>query len=138
MLRELILNLLRLRIFPRILIHLKWGSDFTFYTSFQLMSMILFYRPHFKLQGSRGAIINCSQTGESKGASGKTSTSASPFDCVDHNKLWKILQEMEVLDHLTCHLTTLYAGQEAIVRTRHGTTDSKLGKRRLYIVTLFI
>ena len=45
------------------------------------------------------------------------------FDCVDHNKLWKILQEMEIPDHLTCLLTNLYAGQEATVRTRHGTTD---------------
>ena len=45
------------------------------------------------------------------------------FDCVDHNKLWKILQEMGVPDHLTCLLRNLYAGQEAIVRTGHGTTD---------------
>ena len=45
------------------------------------------------------------------------------FDCVDHNKLWKILQEMGILDHLTCLLRNLYAGQEAIVRTGHGTTD---------------
>ena len=46
-----------------------------------------------------------------------------PFDCVDHNKLWKILKEMGILDHLTCLLRNLYAGQEATVRTRHGTTD---------------
>ena len=45
------------------------------------------------------------------------------FDCVDHNKLWKILQEMEIPDHLTCLLRNLYAGQEATVRTWHGTTD---------------
>ena len=45
------------------------------------------------------------------------------FDCVDHNKLWKILQEMGIPDHLTCLLRNLYAGQEATVRTRHGTTD---------------
>ena len=45
------------------------------------------------------------------------------FDCVDHNKLWKILQEMGIPDHLTCLLRNLYAGQEAIVRTVHGTTD---------------
>ena len=44
-------------------------------------------------------------------------------DCVDHNKLWKILQEMGIPDHLTCLLRSLYAGQEATVRTRHGTTD---------------
>ena len=45
------------------------------------------------------------------------------FDCVDHNKLWKILQEMGIPDHLTCLLRNLYAGQEATVRTGHGTTD---------------
>ena len=45
------------------------------------------------------------------------------FDCVDHNKLRKILQEMGIPNHLTCLLRNLYAGQEATVRTRHGTTD---------------
>ena len=44
-------------------------------------------------------------------------------DYADHNKLWKILQEMRIPDHLTCLLKNLYAGQEATVRTRHGTTD---------------
>ena len=48
---------------------------------------------------------------------------AKAFDCVDHNKLWKILQQMGVPDHLTCLLRNLYAGQEATVRTGHGTTD---------------
>ena len=48
---------------------------------------------------------------------------AKAFDCVDHNKLWKILTEMRIPDHLTCLLRNLYAGQEATVRTRHGTTD---------------
>ena len=45
------------------------------------------------------------------------------FDSVDHNKLWKILKEMGIPDHLTFLLRNLYAGQEATVRTRHGTTD---------------
>ena len=45
------------------------------------------------------------------------------FDCVDHNKLWKILQEMGIPDHLTCLLRNLYAGQEATVRTGYGITD---------------
>jgi len=45
------------------------------------------------------------------------------FNCVDHNKLWKILQEMGIPKHLTCLLRNLYAGQEGIVETRHGTTD---------------
>ena len=44
------------------------------------------------------------------------------FDCVDHNKLWKILREMGITDHLTCLLRSLYAGQEKTVRTEHGTT----------------
>ena len=48
---------------------------------------------------------------------------AKAFDCVDHNKLWKILQEMGIPDHLTCLLRNLYAGQEATVRTGHGTRD---------------
>ena len=48
---------------------------------------------------------------------------AKAFDCVDHHKLWKIFKEMGMLDHLTCLLRNLYAGQEATVRTGHGTTD---------------
>ena len=61
-------------------------------------------------------------------SSRKTSISAlydyaKAFDCVDHNKLWKILKEMGIPDHLTCHLRNVYAGQEATVRTGHGTTD---------------
>ena len=48
---------------------------------------------------------------------------AKTFDCVDHNKPWKILKEMGIPDHLTCLLRNLYAGQEATVRTGHGTTD---------------
>ena len=48
---------------------------------------------------------------------------AKAFDCVDRNKLWKILREMGIPDHLTCLLRNLYAGQEATVRTRHGTID---------------
>ena len=57
---------------------------------------------------------------------------AKAFDCVDHNKLWKILREMGIPDHLTCLLRNLYAGQEAAVRTGHGTTDwFQIGKRVL-------
>ena len=48
---------------------------------------------------------------------------AKAFDCVDHNKLWKILKEIRIPDHLTCLLSNPYAGQEATVRTGHGTTD---------------
>ena len=48
---------------------------------------------------------------------------AKAFGCVDHNKLWKILKEMEIPDSLTCLLSNLYAGQETTIRTGHGTTD---------------
>ena len=64
------------------------------------------------------------------------------FDCVDHNKLWKILQETGIPDHLTCLLRNLYAGQEAMVRTGHRTTELvpnwERSMSRLYIVTLLI
>ena len=64
------------------------------------------------------------------------------FDCVHHNKLWKILKEMGIPDHLTCLLRSLHAGHEATVRTGHGTTDwvpnRKRSTSRLYIVTLLI
>ena len=54
---------------------------------------------------------------------------AKAFDCADHNKLWKILKEMGTPEHLTCLLRTLYAGQEATVKTGHGTTDRfQIGK----------
>ena len=67
---------------------------------------------------------------------------AKAFDCVDHNKLWRILKEKGIPDHLTCLLRNLYAGQEATVRTGHGTIDwFQIGKRSTsspYIVTLLI
>ena len=56
---------------------------------------------------------------------------AKAFDCVDHNKLWKI-QEMEILDHLTCLLRNLYSDQEATVRTGQGTTDWRQIRKRVY------
>ena len=69
---------------------------------------------------------------------------AKPIDCVDHNKLWKILQEMGIPDHLTCFLRNLYADQEAIVRIRLVQLWNRLvphwerSTLRLYIVTLLI
>ena len=61
------------------------------------------------------------------------------FDCVDYNKLWKILQEMGIPDHLTCRLRNLYAGQEATARTRHRLVpNGERSTSRLYIVTLLI
>ena len=77
--------------------------------------------PEIKLPTSAGSSKN-------KESSRKTSTSAllttpKTFDCVDHNKLWKILKELGISDHLTCLLRNLYTGQEATVRTGHATTD---------------
>ena len=69
----------------------------------QFQKNIYFYKGHFYLKG----FIDY----------------AKAFDCVDHNTLWKILKEMGIPDHLTCLLRNLYAGQEATVRTGHGTTD---------------
>ena len=85
--------------------------------------------PEIKLPTSTGSQ-------EKQGNSRKISASASltdyakALDYVDHNKLWKILKEMGILDDLTCLLSNLYAGQEAIVRTGHGTADwFQIGKR---------
>ena len=67
---------------------------------------------------------------------------AKAFECVDYNKLWKVLKEMGIPDHLTCLLRNLYAGQDTTFRTGHGTTNcfqiGKGGCPRLYIVTLLI
>ena len=66
---------------------------------------------------------------------------AKTFDHVDHSKLWKVLQEMEILDHLICLLRNLCAAQEATVRIRHGTMDLFQIRKGVYqdcIVTLFI
>ena len=87
--------------------------------NFQMFKLDL-EEPEIKLPTSDGS-------SKKQENSRKTSTSAidyaKAFDCVDHNKLWKILKEMEIPDHLTCLLRNLYGGQEAIVRTGHGTTD---------------
>ena len=76
--------------------------------------------PEIKLPTSVGLL-------KKQESSRKTSISAlvtaKAFDCMDHHKLWKTLKEMVIPDHLTCLLRNLYAGQEATVRTGHGTTD---------------
>ena len=64
---------------------------------------------------------------------------AKAFDCGDHKTLWKILKDMGILDHLTCLLKNLYAGEEATVTTRHGTWETcEKSTSRLYIVSLLI
>ena len=59
------------------------------------------------------------------------------FDCVDYNKLWKILQEMGLPDHLTCLLRNLFAGQEATVRTGHGTTQIDYREGKEYVKAVY-
>ena len=62
---------------------------------------------------------------------------AKALDSVDHNKLWKILKEMEIPDHLICLLRNLYAGQEATVRTGHGTMDGSKWERSKYVKAVY-
>ena len=96
--------------------------------NFQVFKLVLekAEEPEIKLPTSIGS-------SKKQGSSRKTSTSAfdyaKGFDCVDHHKLWKIVQEMGVPDHLTCLLRNLYAGEEATIRTGHVTTDwFRIGK----------
>ena len=78
-----------------------------------------------KGRGTRDQIVNICWIRKSKRI-----TEKQPVDCVDHNKLWKILKEMGIPDHLTCLLQNLYAHPEATVRMGHGTMDwLKIGKR---------
>ena len=89
--------------------------------NFQMFKLVLenIEEPEIKLPTSAGSW-------EKQESSKKTSIFAlyaKAFDCVDHNKLVKILKEMGIPDHLTCLLRNLYEGQEATVRTGHGTTD---------------
>uniref|UniRef100_A0AC11DA89 Uncharacterized protein n=8 Tax=Ovis aries TaxID=9940 RepID=A0AC11DA89_SHEEP len=77
--------------------------------------------PEIKLPASAGSWKK--QESSRKTSISALYDSAKAFDCVDHNKLWKILKEMGIPDHLSCLLRNLYAGQEATVRTGHGTTD---------------
>ena len=100
----------------------KPGFNNMWTVNFQMSKLVLekAEEPEINLPTSSGSL-------KKQGSSRKLSTSAlltdKAFDCVDHNKLWKILQEMGIPDHLTCLLRNLYAGQEATVRTGHGTTD---------------
>ena len=91
--------------------------------NFQMFKLVLekAEEPEIKLPTSLGSL-------KKQESFRKTSTSAlltmpKPFDCVDHNKLWTILKEMGIPDHLTCLLRNLYTGQEATVRTEHVTAD---------------
>ena len=89
--------------------------------NFQMFKMVLekAEEPEIKLPTSAGS----SKKRVPKNISFCFIDYAKAFDCVDHNKLWKILKEMGIPDHLTCLLRNLYTGHEATVRTGHGTTD---------------
>ena len=90
--------------------------------NFQMFKLVLekAEEPEIKLPTSAGSL-------KKQESSRKTSICfidyAKAFDCVDHTKLWKILKEMGIPDHLSCPLRNLYAGKKATVRTGHGTTD---------------
>ena len=91
-----------------------------------------------KGRGTRDQIVYQRSTsgGSSKKQESSRKISTKAFDCVNHNKLWKILQEMGIPEHLTCLLKNLYASQEAIVRTGHGKQiASKSGK--VYIKAIY-
>ena len=98
----------------------KWGFNSTWTKNFQTFKLDLekAEKPEIKLPASTGS-------SKKQESSRKTSTSAllTINSLLDHNKLWKILKDMVILGHLTCLLRNLYAGQEATVRTRHGTAD---------------
>ena len=89
---------------------------------FQMFKLVLekAEEPEIKLPTSAGSLKK--QESSRKTSISALSTMPKPLT-MDHNKLWKILKEMGILDHLTCLLRNLYAGQEAPVRTGHGTTD---------------
>ena len=106
----------------------KLGFNRMWTKNFQMYKLDLgkVEEPEIKLPTSAGSW-------KKQESSRKTSISAlltaKAFDCVDHNKLWKILKEIGIPDHLTCLLRNLYSGQNATVRTRHGTMDwIKIGK----------
>ena len=90
--------------------------------NFQMFKLVLEKAEEPEIKLSTSAVSSKKQE-----SSRKTSISAlltaKAFDCVDHNKLWKILKEMGIPDHLTCLLRNQYAGQEAIVRAGRGATD---------------
>ena len=90
------------------------------YTNQELSDVQVGFR---KGRGTRDQIANIFWITEKQENSRKTSTSTKAFDCMDQNKLWKILKEMGIPDHLTCLLRNLFASKETTVRTRHETMD---------------
>ena len=79
--------------------------------------------PEIKLPTSAGSWKKQESSRKTSISALLTVSKSKAFNCVDHNKVWRILKEMGIPDHLTCLLRNLYAGQKATVRTGHGTTD---------------
>ena len=99
-----------------------WGFNSTWTVNFQMFKLDLekAEEPQIKLATS---IVSSKKQESSEKHLFLLSWLCQAFDCVDHNKLWKILKEMGIPDRLTCLMRNLYAGQETTVRTGHGTTD---------------
>ena len=103
--------------------------------NFQMFKLVLekAEEPEIKLPTSTGSWKK--QENSRKTSISALLTIAKAFDCVDHNRLWKILKEIEISDHLTCLLRNLYAGQEATVGTGRGTTNwFQMGKEYIKAV----
>ena len=96
--------------------------------NFQMFKLVLekAEEPEIKLPTSTGP--SKKQESFTKASISALFDCAKAFDCVDHKKLWKILKQIEIPDHLICRLRNLYAGQEATVRTGHGTDWFQIGK----------
>ena len=119
----------------------KPGFNNTWTVNFQMFKLVLekAEEPEIKLPTSAGP--SNKQESSRKNSYFCLMDYAKGFDCVHHNKLWNILKEMGIPGHLTCLLRNLYAGQEATVRTGHGTTDWFQTEKeyiKLCIVTLLI
>ena len=122
----------------QLVLHIRWPKDWNFSFSIspstEYSGLISFRTDWLDLLAVQGTLKSLLQHHSSKASIQKQ-------HCMGHDKLWKILKEIGIPDHLTCLLRNLYAGQEATVRTGHGTTDwFQIGKSmsRLYIVTLLI
>ena len=99
----------------------KWGFNSTRTENFQMYKLDLEKSEETEIKSS--TLIHSSKKQESSRKNICFIDYTKTFDCVDHNKLWKILEKMRISDHLTYLLRNLYAGQEATVRTGHGTTN---------------
>ena len=105
----------------------KWGFNSTRTENFQMYKLDLEKSEEPEIKSS--TLIHSSKKQESSRKNICFIDYTKTFDCVDHNKLWKILEKVRISDHLTYLLRNLYAGQEATVRTKHGKTDwFKIGK----------